>query len=212
MGDLPKARVHPPLKAFEDVGLDFAGPLLCRKSPNSPKKSYLALFVCFSSNAVRLELVSDLSTTACIAAIRRFVSRRGSPKNIYGDNGKIFVGSEKEIADRQKILRNEHCDSLQAEAAGLHINWFFIPPRAPHFGGLWESAIKCAKIHLRNDLGYKILSLEELCTVLCQSEMILNSRPICPLSEDRNDEFFLTVSRTTNDLKNPDCTHSPTKR
>ena len=26
MGDLPKTRVDPPIKAFEDVGLDFAGP------------------------------------------------------------------------------------------------------------------------------------------------------------------------------------------
>ena len=226
MGDLPKTRVDPPIKAFEEVGLDFAGPFFCRKSPNSLEKSYLALFVCFASKAVHLELVSDLSTAACIAAIRRFVSRRGCPKNIYSDNGKNFVGSDKEIADLQKILRNEHCDSLQAEAAGLHIKWFFIPPRAPHFGGLWESAIKCANIHLRKVMGNKVLSFEELCTLLCQIEMILNSRPICPLSEDPNNEFFLTpahfclggklenlpLSQTTDDLKNPDSTHSPTKR
>ena len=225
MGDLPKTRVDPPIKAFEDVGLDFAGPFFCRKSPNSLEKSYLALFVCFASKAVHLELVSDLRTAACIAAIRRFVSRRGCPKNLYSDNGKNFVGSDKEIADLQKILRNKHCDSLQAEAAGLHIKWFFIPPRAPHFGGLWESAIKCAKIHLRKVMGNKVLSFEELCTLLCQIEMILNSRPICPLSEDPNDEFFLTpahfclggklenlpLSQTTDDLKNPDSTHSPTK-
>ena len=182
--------------------------------------------MCFSSKAVHLELVSDLSTAACIAAIRRFVSRRGCPKNLYSDNGKNFVGSEKEIADLQKISRNEHCDSLQAVAAGLHIKWFFIRPRAPDFGGLWESAIKYAKIHLRKVMGNKVLSFEEICTLLCQIEMILNSRPICPLSEDPNDEFFLTrahfclggklenlpLSQTTNDLKNPDSTHSPTKR
>ena len=85
MRDFPKARFDPSLKTFEDVGLDFAGPLLCRTSPNSPEKSYFALFVCFSSKAVQLQLVSDLSTAACIAAIRRFVSRRGFPKNLYSD-------------------------------------------------------------------------------------------------------------------------------
>ena len=69
MGDLPKTRVDPPIKAFEDVGLDFACSFLCRKSPNSHEKFYLALFVCFASKAVHLELVSDLSTAACIAAI-----------------------------------------------------------------------------------------------------------------------------------------------
>ena len=76
--------------------------------------------MCFASKAVHLELVSDLSTAACIAAIRRFVSRKGCPKNLYSDNGKNFIGSEEEIADLQKILRNEHCDSLQAEAATLN--------------------------------------------------------------------------------------------
>ena len=101
MGDLPKTRVDSPIKAFEDVGLDFAGPFICKKPPNSHKKSYLALFACFASKAIHLELVSDLSTAACIAAIRRFVSRRGCPKNLYSDNGENFVGSEKEIADLQ---------------------------------------------------------------------------------------------------------------
>ena len=103
--------------------------------------------------------------------------------------GKKFVGSEKEIADMQTILRNEHCDFLQAEAAGLHIKWFFIPPRALRFRCLWQSAIKCAKKPLREVMGNKILSFEDLCTLLRQIEMILNSRPICPLSEDPKDEF-----------------------
>ena len=87
MGDLPTARVDPPLKIFEGVGLDFAYPRQCRKSPNCPEKSCLALFVCFASKAVHLEQVSDLSTAACIAAIRRFVSRRGCPEKLHSDNG-----------------------------------------------------------------------------------------------------------------------------
>ena len=32
MGDLPKERVVVPTKAFESVGIDFAGPFLCRNS------------------------------------------------------------------------------------------------------------------------------------------------------------------------------------
>ena len=130
------------MKAFEDVRLDFPGPFLCRKSRNSPEKSYLALLVCVASKAVHLELVAAISRATCIATIRRFVSGRGCPKNHYSNNGKNLFGSQKEIADLQRILKDEHCDFLQAEAAGLHIKRFFIPPRAPHFGGLWESPIK----------------------------------------------------------------------
>ena len=75
-------------------------------------------------------------------------------------------------------------------------------------------------------MGNKILSFEELFTLLCQIEMILNSSPICPLSEDPIDEFFLNpahfclgaklenlpLSQSANGLKNPDSTHSPTRR
>ena len=42
-------------------------------------------------------------------------------------------------------------------------------------------------------MGNKILSFEELTTLFCQIEFILNSRPICPLlSEEPNDDTVLT--------------------
>ena len=165
MGDLPKERVDVPTKAFESVGIDFAGPFLCRKSARNVVKSYMALFVCFASKAVHIEAVSDMTTPACSAALRRFVARRGCPKTIYSDNGSNFIGTRAEVSQLQKILKAEHEDSLQTVAAGLLINWAFIPPRAPHFGGLWESAIKRAKQHLRKVMGNKILSFEELTTL-----------------------------------------------
>ena len=185
MEDLPKERVDVSTKAFESIGIDFAGPFLCRKSARNVVKSLMALFVCFASKAVHIEAVSDMTTPACSAALRRFVARRGCPKTIYSDNGSNFIGTRAEISQLQKILKAEHEDSLQTVAAGLLINWAFIPPRAPHFGGLWESAIKRAKQHLRKVMGNKILSFEELTTLFCQIELILNSRPICPLSRSQ---------------------------
>ena len=49
---------------------------------------YMALFICNAIRAVHLQLVSDLSSQVFIAALRRFVSRRGCPKRIFSDNGK----------------------------------------------------------------------------------------------------------------------------
>ena len=89
-------------------------------------------------------------------------------------------------------MKAEHETSLQTVAAGLLINWTFTPSRAPYFGGLWESAIKRAKQHLRKVMGNKVLSFEELTTLFCQIEIIPNSRPICPLSKDANDDTLLT--------------------
>ena len=201
MGDLPKARVDIPKRAFQDVGLDFAGPFSCKGLDKVNNKAHLAIMICFASRAVHLEAVSDLTSQACIAALRRFVSRRGCPDTIYSDNASNFVASQSEIKKLQEILQSEHEDSLQAVAAGLQIQWHFIPPRAPHFGGLWEAAVKSAKKHLRRTMGNNVLNYEELCTLFCQIENVLNSRPISPVSEDPNDENVITPADLCNGNK-----------
>ena len=76
---------------------------------NTSKQSittFLALFVCFSTKAVHLELVSSASTAVCIAALRRFVSRRGLPNVVYSDNGTNFIGAERELEELQNVLNS----------------------------------------------------------------------------------------------------------
>jgi hypothetical protein len=74
------------------------------------------------------------------------------------------------------------------------IQWNFIPPRAPNFGGLWEAAVKSTKFHLIKILGSALLTCDEMNTCLSQIESILNSRPLTPLSTDPNDLQPLTPS------------------
>ena len=79
----------------------------------------MALFICFASKAVHLEEVSDLTTAACIAALRRFVARRECPKVLYSDNASTFTGSRIELEALPRILERQQEESLQAEAAAL---------------------------------------------------------------------------------------------
>ena len=52
------------------------------------------------------------------------------------------------------------------------------PERAPHFGGLWEAAIKSAKKHLKRVVGTQRLDYEEFATIAAQVESCLNSRSL----------------------------------
>lgn len=99
MADLPGPRVQQ-CRAFTRVGVDYAGPLPMRELRlRKPRtyKVYIAIFVCFAVKAVHLELVTDLSTEAFMAAFDRFVARRGMPSEIFSDCGTNFVGAARQL-------------------------------------------------------------------------------------------------------------------
>lgn len=101
MGSLPAARVNPS-PAFYVTGLDYAGPISIRHGGTRSKvltKAYVALFVCFSTRAIHLELVSDLTSVTFLAALRRFISRRGRPIQIHSDNGTNFIGANRILGE-----------------------------------------------------------------------------------------------------------------
>jgi hypothetical protein len=92
MSELPSPRVGP-ARPFLTTGVDHAGPVSIRLGPPRSKqitKGYIAIFVCFVTKAIHIELVTSLSTEAFLAALRRFTARRGKPKTIYSDNGTNF--------------------------------------------------------------------------------------------------------------------------
>lgn len=164
MGNLPEPRVNI-TRAFTHTGVDYAGPVDIRMSKgrgNSSYKGYISLFVCLCTKAIHIEAVSDLTSTAFIAAYRRFAARRGLPSHMYSDNGTNFVGAV-------KLLRKSHESSLLKVKSDIINNvtqsnteWHFIPPSSPHFGGLWEAGVKSLKHHLRRAIGNTRLTYEEL--------------------------------------------------
>lgn len=189
MADIPRTRLIPG-PAFENCGVDYAGPITIRESRNVTNKAYIAVFICMKYKAVHLELVSALDSAAFLAALSRFINlRAGQVKFMHSDHGSNFVGGNNIMRAAIKLWEDSPVVNFLQEN---HITWKFIPPAAPHHGGLWEAAVKSTKAHLKRMVGGRTFRFEELATLLAKIGACLNSRPITPMSSDPTDLTSLT--------------------
>ena len=161
------------------------------RSNQATHKRYGALFTCLTTRAVHLELASDLSTDIFILALRRFIARRGKPKEILSDNGTNFIGANREL---RKALQDLNQSKIQTLMSNCGIVWKFNPPVNPWMGGSWEYLIKLSKRVLETVTSDKPYHEELLITILSEIECILNSRPLLPCSDDPNDFEALTLN------------------
>ena len=190
MGDLPLERVNftPP---FTITGLDFAGPFTIKMGYTwKPVKldAHICICVCFSTKAVHIKVISELTTKALLLGLSRFCDRRVCPRIIYSDNGSNFRGAQSHLRTLYKFLRAEVTTSeIHQHMLKNGVDWNTIPQRSPHFGGLWESAVKSMKHHLKRVIGSQVLSFEELQTVSCKVEACLNSRPLLSITSHNTD-------------------------
>ncbi|XP_071573524.1 uncharacterized protein [Temnothorax nylanderi] len=175
MGNLPKIRLVSS-RPFENVGVDFCGPFLIKEKKHRNRnkiKIYVAAFVCLATKAVHLEIVSDLTTETFIACFKRFFARRGRARVIQSDNG-TFLGASnhlKEILEFFQERKNEQ--AINRYLANEGIQWSFIPPRSPHFRGIWEASVKSFKHHMRRTIGEALFTFEEFNTFVIEVEAIL---------------------------------------
>ena len=196
---LPDFRVAeaPP---FSTTGVDFAGPLFVKAKSGEMVKSYICLFSCFITRAVKLELVSDLATATFVNCLRRFCARKGTPVRIVSDNAKTFKATSRLL--HEILSADEVTDLLVSK----RITWRFNLDRSPWWGGAFERMVGSVKRCLRKALGNARLTQDEMNTVLAEVEATLNSRPLTYQYEEFDAQVLtpshLLVGRRISPLSN----------
>ncbi|XP_041455129.1 uncharacterized protein LOC121407938 [Lytechinus variegatus] len=192
MSDLPSFRLEATKPAFTNVGMDYFGPFDI-KCGRSTRKRYGVVFTCMTSRAIHIEVAESLETSSCIDAIRRMISRRGPIKKLFSDNGTNLVGAQAEL---KRALKEWNEDEILHFTANQGIEWTFNPPTASHQGGVWERQIRTIRKILHAILTEQYLrtcqSEEQLHTLMCEVEAIINSRPLTRVSDDPDDLEVLT--------------------
>ena len=175
---LPECRVKE-APAFSYTAVDFAGPLMIRTSQSSQSsKVWMALFTCYVTRAVHLDVVPNQSTPAFIRCLKRFVARRGLPRRFISDNGKTFKAASKYLdAIRAHFSLDELTTALAEIEAVLNSR-----PLSYVSGEDVEEPITPSHLIV----GRQILNLPD------------NLDYVCDLNDD---EFTLDTNRATNRVK-----------
>ncbi|XP_070155815.1 uncharacterized protein [Polyergus mexicanus] len=153
----------------------------CKHSAILPRDSYLSRLI-----------ISDAHLRTLHGGTQGLITPAPSLSKLGEDEGlsvtrddtslkRLFNSGSKEFLELTQLLTHDGT------------TWVFNPPAAPYFGGKWEAAVKSVKHHLRRTIGETALTYKEITTLLVQIEAVLNSRPLCPLSDDPEDLAPLTL-------------------
>ena len=167
--NLPDFRVEI-APAFTNIGTDHVGPIYIREIYSNNRrlhKCYISVYSCCVTRAVHIELQPSLEAAATVRSMKRTFARVGTPNLIVSDNHKTFKSA-----------------SVRAYAKNRQIEWRYILPLSPHWGGFYERVNSIIKRALRATLRNTHVDYEELETILIDIEAVINSRPLCYVYED----------------------------
>ena len=172
---------------------------------SSERKVHVALFTCFHTRAVHLELIENTGTEAFLNAFRLYCARRGLPEEIYSDNAKGFKSASKEV---RQLYRSIKWKKVEEDGVKRQINWFFSTERAPHQNGLCERLVRTVKNPLRIATGSSTLTFRQLQIVLTEVEAVVNNRPLGVTNNNEEDfvpitPFQLIAGRRLDMLEDP---------
>ena len=119
---------------------------------------------------------------------------RGNPQQICSDNATTFIKASEELKNGIEKLRTNN--SFRDALLLLHLDWRFIPPSSPHFGGSWESLVKVIEKAFFRVIVSRTLTHGTLSTFVCAVAGMMSGRPLTQVSSDFRDVEPITSNHS----------------
>jgi len=135
-----------------------------------------------------------MSSSSFINSLRRFISIRGKVTEFWSDRGTNFIGAVNELGLNKVNVKD---DPIHVFLKNKDTTWKFNSPHRSHMGGSWERLIGIVRRILDNMLdstSSKNLTHEVFVTFMAEVSAIVNSRPIVPVSTDKDCPFVFSPS------------------
>ena len=132
IADLPKVRCLE-VPSFTQCGVTMFGPYTIRERRFELKR-YCALFTCFASRAVHIEVTNALDNDSFIQALRTFIARQGPVRSIRSDNGTNFVEAANKLRKALDEINYEQLKHYLQKNGSNWTTWENNPPAAH----IWE--------------------------------------------------------------------------
>ncbi|XP_045906634.1 uncharacterized protein LOC123971678 [Micropterus dolomieu] len=131
-----------------------------------PRSGGAIIFKCLTTRCVHLDLLCSLDTDSFLLALRRFTARRGTPFELWSDQGTNFKGGERKFNSINKGF-----NSISTLPMALILEEY-------------GKEIRSVKQTLQSSLGAQLVTVEVLHTLLIEVKNILNSKPLGYASSD----------------------------
>ena len=187
MGNLPADRVNN-LIPFATTGADVFGPYALN-SGRYTKKRWVILFTCFTTRAICMYSLKDMTLSTTVNAIVKLSAQYPTLHKLVSDNGTNFKGANREINEAMAAWDKS---TMQDKMNEMKLVWEFGPAHCGHWGGLWERMIKVVKSSLTACMGRRVIDLDTFDTLLAGITGVVNRRPLTKNSNSISEPLVLT--------------------
>ena len=169
------------LVAFNEIGIDHAGPYRLRQG-RATVEGHILIIACCATRAVNLEMSLSTGAEHVLAALQRHIGVFGCPEYINSDMAPGYVKAKRVMEQHAEAFTTEGWDHVGRP------KWKINVPYSPTWSSHVEAMVKITKEslrHLHSGPEMTKLTLDEFYTQLKRAQGYVNMRPLVQTSGER---------------------------